>query len=129
MFAKYDGEHNGDEPDLRFFTPTYFHRIKLHTVTHSIGGSSPSSEEPSWEGDLLCQLSVDADTLKFKKNFWFGNYGSDSKYFNANGREISKLKYELEHDYHPYSYFTNKQFNFKLFTMDERQLYLITLVN
>ena len=126
VFGKYAPENYGDVPDWGYFTPTYFHRIKLDNITHSIGGNSPSSEEPSWQGDLLCQLAVDSDTLKFKKSFWFGKNGSSSKYYNANGTEIAKLKFELEQDYYPYFYYTSEKFNFKLFTTNATQLYLIT---
>ena len=125
LFGKYDTRNWGDEPNWKYFKPTYFQRIKLEKVTHSIGGNTPSSDEPYWTGNLFCQLYVNKDILKFKKPMSFGKYGETSKFYEAKGENIAQLKNELEEYYYPYFYFSSTRLNFKLFTIKNNQLYII----
>lgn len=128
LFGKYETRNWGDEPNWKYFKPTYFQRIKLEKVTHSIGGNTPSSNEPSWTGNLFCQLYVNKDILKFKKPMTFGKYGETSEFYEAKGEDIAQLKNELEEYYYPYFYFSSTRLNFKLFTTNKNQLYIIKRV-
>lgn len=125
LFGKYDTGNWGDEPNYKYLKPTYFQRIKLENVTHSIGGNTPSSDEPSWNGNLYCQLYVDKDILKFKIPMSFGKHGATSKFYEAKGEKIAQLKNELEEYFYPYFYYSSTRLNFKLFTIKSNQLYII----
>lgn len=128
LFGKYETRNWGDEPNWKYFKPTYFQRIKLESVTHSIGGNTPSSDEPSWRGNLFCQLYVDKDILQFKIPMTFGKYGETSKFYEAKGEEIAQLKNEIEEYFYPYFYYSSTRLNIKLFTINKNQLYIIKKV-
>lgn len=112
-----------------YIQPIYFQRIKMDVVTHSIGGNTPSTDEIVWAGNLYCQLHVDADTLKFKIPMSFGEYGEKNKFFDQQGAEIQVHKNALEKYYKPYDYYTSDSLNFKLFTLNGKELYVIKPLN
>jgi hypothetical protein len=55
----------------------------------------------------------------------FGKHGETSKFYEAKGEDIAQLKNELEEYYYPYFYFSSTRLNFKLFTTNKNQLYII----
>lgn len=105
--------------------PVYFQRTKLNKYTSSASGGGISDTSKSWDGDLYCQLLVRGDTLKFKTAMFFNENFTTEKFYNTKGEDIRKLKAELEKQYLPYLYFSDKSLNFQLFTTDENRLYLI----
>ncbi|MDR2235222.1 MAG: hypothetical protein LBE92_03785 [Chryseobacterium sp.] len=105
--------------------PVYFQRTELVKLTHSIGGGSVSSTARNWKGDLYCELGVDKDTLKFKVPIMFEEDFTTQKFYETSGEKIGNYKAELEKQYSPYYYFTDKNLNFQLFTTSDSKLYLI----
>lgn len=105
--------------------PVYFQRRELYKFTSSASGGAISNTSKSWEGDLYCQLLVRGDTLKFKKSMTFNENFTTEKFYRAKGEDIRQLKAELEKQYTPYLYFSDKSLNFQLFTTSENKLYLI----
>ncbi|MDM1555177.1 MULTISPECIES: hypothetical protein [Chryseobacterium] len=105
--------------------PVYFQRKVLNKFTTNASGGGISSTLKSWNGDLYCQLIVRRDTLKFKKAMSFNEIFTTEKFYHAKGEDIRKLKAELEKEYVPYLYFSDKNLNFQLFTTDQNKLYII----
>lgn len=128
LFGQYSSNEWGNVPDWHNFQPVYFQRIKMGSVTHNIGGGSPSTDEMVWNGNLFCHLYVDRDTLKFKKPMVFGKLGETKKFFEAKAEKIEELKDELEKYYNPYFYYTDETLKFKLFTTTKNELYIIKSV-
>ena len=125
VFGKYEKNNYGDAPDWRNFQPVYFQREKFERVTHNIGGNSASSESIEVNGNLLCNLYVGKDTLKFIKPISFGESGSTQYFYRAKGEKIAEHKDALEKYYNPYFYYSSRKLNFKLFTIDKTRLYVI----
>lgn len=125
LFGQYADNEWGNKPDWNNFKPVYFQRVKMESITHNIGGGTPSTSEIVWNGNLFCQLYVDNDTLKFKKPMVLGELGETHKFFEAKGEQIAGLKSEFERYYYPYFYYSDQTLNFKLFTTNKTELYLI----
>ncbi|MBP2619606.1 hypothetical protein [Chryseobacterium jejuense] len=105
--------------------PVYFQRTELNKFTSSASGGGISNTSKSWDGDLYCQLLVQGDTLKFKKAMFFNENYTTEKFYNTKGKDIQKLKAELEKEYAPYLFFSDKSLNFQLFTTNQNKLYII----
>ncbi|WP_347218285.1 hypothetical protein [Chryseobacterium sp.] len=105
--------------------PVYFQRIELNKYTSSASGGGISDTSKDWEGDLYCQLLIKGDTLKFKEAISFNENFTTEKFYNTKGKDIRKLKAELEKEYVPYLFFSDKSLNFQLFTTNMNKLYLI----
>ncbi len=105
--------------------PVYFQRTQLNKYTSSASGGGIQDTSKSWDGELYCQLLVRGDTLKFKTAMFFNENFTTEKFYNTKGENIRKLKAELEKEYQPYLYFSDKNLNFQLFTTNENKLYLI----
>lgn len=105
--------------------PVYFQRTKLDKFTTSASGGGISNTLKRWDGDLYCQLLIHGDTLKFKKAMSFNEIFTTEKFYKTKGESIRKLKAELEKEYVPYLYFSDKSLNFQLFTTDQNKLYII----
>lgn len=119
------GERKLDPGRFPNIMPVYFQRKVLDKSTSSTSGGAISTTSKSWNGDLYCQLLVKGDTLKFKKAMSFNENFTTEKFYNTKGEDIRKLKAELEKQYLPYLYFSDKNLNFQLFTTTENKLYLI----
>lgn len=105
--------------------PVYFQRKELVEFTSSTSGGSISSTSKRWDGDVYYQLWIKGDTLKFKKAISFDEGFTTEKFYEAKGKDIRKLKAELEEEYLPYLYFEDKNLNFQLFTISQHKLYII----
>ncbi|HCN50832.1 MAG TPA: hypothetical protein DIT10_17380 [Chryseobacterium sp.] len=122
------GDRQPDPNRYPNIMPVYFQRKELDESTSSASGGSISTTSKSWDGDLYCQVLIKGDTLNFKKAMSFNENFTTEKFYNAKGEEIRKLKTELEQQYSPYFYFSDKNLNFQLFTTDSKKLYIIKIV-
>lgn len=122
---------NRKEPDPGRYPnimPVYFQRKELEEFTSGASGGGISTTSKSWEGDLYCKLLVKGDTLKFKKEMSFNDDFTTEKFYKTKGEDIRKLKAELEKQYSPYYYFSDKNLSFQLFTISSDRLYIIKTV-
>lgn len=127
LFGKNAFSRNSTLDPNRFpnIMPVYFQRTELNKFTSSASGGGISDTSKSWDGDLYCQLLIQGDTLKFKRVMFFNENFTTEKFYNTKGEEIRQLKAELEKEYTPYLYFSDKSLNFQLFATGQGKLYMI----
>jgi hypothetical protein len=108
----------------------YFHKIN-YEVHSSYGGGgsglgSSSHMGAYWRGDLYTHLIVDDDTLKFKDELLL-ELSSSNGYFMIGDERLCFTR-NPKTSMTPYLYYSNSVIEYKLFTRDERQLYMIKKV-
>lgn len=106
----------------------YFHKIQLeeHSDFNGGGGGSwfPRPLVEYWRGNLYTQLIVDGDTLKFKDELLL-NESWTNGYFMIGDERLGSLLRAPKTSITPFLYYSNPSLQYKLFTKDERQLYMI----
>jgi hypothetical protein len=106
----------------------YFHKIELEVHNMYGGGGSwggGACLQNYWRGDLYTRLSVDGDTLKFKDELLLDE-SWDKGYFSVGGNVLSLLRNNRRaNSVYPFLYYSNLLLEYKLFTKDEHQLYMI----
>jgi hypothetical protein len=99
----------------------YFQKVKLERGYESCGGGS-GWETNDWEGYLYSTLIIGNDTLKIKrKQSVSDNYLTDATHIHD--RDIDG--YFRDENLNPYMFYSNKDFNFQLFTNNPNSLFII----
>lgn len=102
----------------------YFQKVKLERGYASCGGNT-GWETTNWDGYLFANLIVGKDTLKLKrKQSISDNYIIDATHIH----DMEIDKYFKDEDLNPdipYMFYSNKDFNFRLFTNNPYSLFII----
>lgn len=99
----------------------YFQKGKLERVSGSIGGGSGWTST-NWYGYLYSNIIADKDTLKIKrKQSVSDNYYTDATHIH----DMEIDEYFKDKDLNPYMFYSNKDFNFQLFTNNPNSIYII----
>ena len=108
----------------------YFHKKNFEShSTYGGGGSGLASSSRMgayWKGDLYTHLIVDGDTLKFKDELLL-ELSISNGYFMIGDKRLSFTR-NPKTSITPFLYYSNLALEYKLFTKDERQLYMIKKV-
>lgn len=99
----------------------YFQKAKIERGYGSCGGGS-GWETNDWEGYLYTNLIVANDTLKIKrKQSVSDDYATDATHIH----DMDINEYFKGKNENPYMFYSNRDFNFQLFTNNPSVLYII----
>ena len=101
----------------------YFHKIKREKIIIP-GGGGAYYEGYWWKGQLFSNLIINNDTLKM-----FDNLYLDEEWLltpiTINGKKIGTLHRDKNDRAEPLMFYSNKALSYRLFTNDEKKLYII----